>query len=587
MPNRPLLSLWFAILPGCFVLSATALAQIQAAQPDDAGRPVFKTNARTVVVDVVVTGKNGRPVEGLRREDFLAEEDRKPQAISYFEEHSVAPPAPVELPKLPPNVFTNVPPAPPTDSVTVLLLDSLNTPIEDQSFVRAQMLKYLKALPPGRRMAIFALGMRLRYIQGFTDDASLLIAVLENKKSGASPQRSPLLRSPDDMAAEAQASDLGAEHAAAAAAFQQFQGEQADFQFGQRVGLTLEAFQQLANYLAGVPGRKNVVWFSTAFPVVVSPSPDMNDAMPRDYQDTVKKTDDLFAAADVAVYPIAAGGLAPDATYGASRQGPSSLLGDSIRRNANFATMDEIARDTGGEAIYNTNGLNEALAKVDEHGSHFYTIAYTPTNAAADGRYRKIEVKLAPSVAAGYKLAYRRGYYAASAKVIQARASRPPADPLHPSMGPGIPASTQIPFALRVQRAANPAGSGPSAGGNAKLKGPTTRYTVDFVIAARGLRLDPDPAHPGDRLGGAEAAMVLYDREGAPVNWLEKVVDLGMNATQYADVQANGVHLRLEIDAPKEAATLRAGVYDIHSQLAGTLEIPLSAVTAPASTKSP
>jgi hypothetical protein len=141
-----------------------------------------------------------------------------------------------------------------------------------------------------------------------------------------------------------------------------------------------------------------------------------------------------------------------------------------------------------------------------------------------------------------------------------------------------------------VQRAATPAASGPSAGGNAKLKGPTTRYTVDFVIAARGLRLDPDPApaHPGDRSGGAEAAMVLYDREGAPVNWLEKVVDLGMNATQYADVQANGVHLRLEIDAPKEAATLRAGVYDIHSQLAGTLEIPLSAVTAPASsTKSP
>jgi hypothetical protein len=258
------------------------------------------------------------------------------------------------------------------------------------------------------------------------------------------------------------------------------------------------------------------------------------------------------------------------------------LLGDSIRRNANFATMDEIARDTGGEAIYNTNGLNEALAKVDEHGSHFYTIAYTPTNAAADGRYRKIEVKLGPSArgGGGYKLAYRRGYYAASAKLIQARASRPPADPLHPSMGPGIPASTQIPFALRVQRTATPAGSGPSAGGNAKLKEPSTRYTVDFVIDARGLRLDPDPAQPGARVGGAEAAMVIYDREGAPVNWLEKVVDLGMSAPQYADAQANGVHLRLEIDAPNEGATLRAGVYDVNAQLAGTLEIPLAAVAA-------
>ena len=40
-----------------------------------------------------------------------------------------------------------------------------------------------------------------------------------------------------------------------------------------RVKTTLEAFQDLAGYLAGIPGRKNVIWFSSAFPLVLFPEP--------------------------------------------------------------------------------------------------------------------------------------------------------------------------------------------------------------------------------------------------------------------------------------------------------------------------
>jgi hypothetical protein len=72
-------------------------------------------------------------------------EDGHPQTITYFEEHTGAQPLQANLPDLPPNVFTNIPRVKPSDSVTVLLLDSLNTPLADQSIVRAQMLKYLKS----------------------------------------------------------------------------------------------------------------------------------------------------------------------------------------------------------------------------------------------------------------------------------------------------------------------------------------------------------------------------------------------------------------------------------------------------------
>ena len=64
------------------------------------------------------------------------------QTITFFEAHTVPPSEPASLPDLPPNVFTNLPRVKPTDSVTVLLLDSLNTPLSDQSYVRAQVLKY-------------------------------------------------------------------------------------------------------------------------------------------------------------------------------------------------------------------------------------------------------------------------------------------------------------------------------------------------------------------------------------------------------------------------------------------------------------
>ncbi len=598
------------LFPGFLVGVFPTLLCCQAPAPGLNDRPVFKANARTVVVDVVVTGKDGHPVRGLHKEDFLAAEDGHPQSFTYFEEHSVSQSPPANLPDLPPNIFTNIPRVIPTDSVTVLLLDSLNTPLQAQSFVRAQMLKYLKGLPPGRRMAIFTLGAQLRYVQGFTDDSSVLSAVLNNQKSGAGPQRSALLRPADEVAVDQHAASI-------AAGLQQFQKEQTAFETDQRVRITLEAFQELANYLAAVPGRKNIVWFSSGFPLVIFPGPDMSDsfASQRDYEDDVKKTSDLLAAADVAIYPLAAEGLATGSAYDAGSQmmgvtnaqqaqmqQMKSLQTDSMQRNANHATMDEIAKDTGGVAIYNTNGLNEALARVEDHGSYFYTLAYTPTNSANDGRFRKIQVKLSSANSSdGYKLAYRRGYYAASAKVIKAMASKPASDPLHPSMGPGIPDSTQIPLALRVQYgaaqsasnttappASNKATAVVRAGDNDKLNGPVTRYTVDFVIAASGLRLDPAP--DGGRLGGVEVALVVYDRGGKALNWMVKQLNLDMDDARFAEVQANGVSFNLEIDVPNDGASLRGGVYDLTSHLAGTLEVPLGSVvsaTQKASSKSP
>jgi VWFA-related protein len=596
----------------------------QTAVPDENGRLVFRANARTVLLDVAVTGRDGKSVKGLHREDFQVSEDGHPQAITFFEEHSGNQPLTASessLPPLPPNIFTNIPRVPPSDAVTVLLLDSMNTQLADQSFVHAQMLKYLKNIPPGTRMAIFTLGNTLGYVQGFTDDASQLSAALSNPKLGGGPVSSPLLTAKGDKDANQQATSLIQEAAAqtgssataaALAALQQFMAEQSASQNDLRVKTTLQAFQALAGYLAGIPGRKNVIWFSSAFPLVLFPNPDLRDAfaVSREYDPLVRKTDAMLAQAQVAVYPVAAEGNSTDSLYDADQRfqapaaapaqaaqtGPTapgvesqqqmaqrmeigSLQQDSVQRNANHTAMQVIAQDTGGTATVNTNGLAEAVARVIDQGSYFYTITYTPANTATNGKYRKIQVKLAREDS-GDKLAYRRGYYAADTKEAKADAARPAGDPLHPFMGPGMPNTTQIPLAVRVQRIATPAAAAKPSGDNPNLKGPLTRYRVDFVLAARGLELAAKP--DGSRHGKIEATIVVYDHEGVALNWIVRSLDLDMDAARYAQIKANGVNFNLDIDVPGNAAILRSGVFDLNADVAGTVEVALSRVVASA-----
>ena len=328
------------LLGGCSgILGATLHSQTSVSMAED-GRRVFRANKQIVILDVVVTAKNGRPVQGLREEDFRVSENGRSQIVTSFEEHTGAQPLEVKLPELPPGVFTNTLPIKPGDSVTVLVLDSLNTPLDDQNNVRMQMLNYLKKPHPGRRTAIFALGTQLRLLQGFTDDPALLLAALNNQKDGAGAQVSPLLRSTIETAASRDAVAGLRQHAPDAAAnMQQFAAEEDSTRESVRIKRTLEALQELAQYLGGLPGRKNVAWFSGAFPVVLQPSlagaPNMKSAPPpsrgtqsagvrqvdpptlpdefgaeRDNQEEIKKTDALLASAQLAIYPIAAEGLA-------------------------------------------------------------------------------------------------------------------------------------------------------------------------------------------------------------------------------------------------------------------------------------
>jgi VWFA-related protein len=583
----------------------------QTVNPDSTERTTFRANVRRVLLDVVVTkskvepvtGLPGEePVTGLPREQFQVFEDGHPQTLTSFEEHAGLPDMSALQAKLPPNTFSNLPLAKAGDAANLLLLDGLNTQMQDQSYVHAQMIKYIKGIRPGTRLAIFTLGERLRFIQGFTGDPALLMAAVNGQKSAGNPQLSPLLQTSAEADADnrlvAQMQEMAAatgsaQMQASAAALQQFQQETVSSRTDVRVHTTLEAMQQLALYLQGIPGRKNVIWFSGSFPLGVLGNFTVGGGDPtRQYQEEVAKTANLLAAAQIAIYPIGAQGLAVDRHYDFSgpqspkianaqqmtRYQVSDLQAGSTDRTAAFAAMDELATDTGGKALYNTNGLNNALDHVLNHGTHYYTMTYSPTNKNMDGRLRRIVVKVSGG---NYGLAYRRGYYATDETFVQPAQAKPTGDPLRPLMDHGTPDSTAIVYTMRVLPAnPQPAPDAARAGDNENLKGPVTRYAVNFTVPADHLTLEP--ASDGVRHGSLEVTLLGYDRDGKPLNWMVRMLDLTLAPDRYAAVQASGLSFSLEIDVPAADVYLRSGVYDQGSSRAGTLEIPLAALAAQA-----
>ena len=159
--------------------------------------PVIRVTTRLVQVNVVVQNKKGEPATDLTKEDFTLLDNGQEQKILFFSKESSAPPA-ANLPPLAPGVVSNrytnftvrgeqhLAPLP--SSLTVILLDGLNTAFLDQHYAKAALIKFLNQLQPGDRVAIYTLTDELRVLHDFSSDTSALLAALakyRNRDSSA------------------------------------------------------------------------------------------------------------------------------------------------------------------------------------------------------------------------------------------------------------------------------------------------------------------------------------------------------------------------------------------------------------------
>jgi VWFA-related protein len=604
-------SLTAGIIAGSFLLASVTdktAAQAASNQPENAAGTVLHVSGKLVLVDVVVI-EHGKPVNGLDKGRFHIFEDGHEQKIAVFEEHR-APTAPpnaaalkAALDALPAHTYTNIPVYPDAGAVNVLLLDALNTPMADQAEARKQMIDYLGGIKPGTSLAIFTLASKLQMVEGFTTNAALLARAMKGK--AASGSHSVVLEDQNNSA-QAQTEEMLADmeqsstppSAEVVGELEQFENDLTAVQTNLRVQMTLDALQEMARYLSGIPGRKNLIWFSGSFPITIDPedtprSPFRNVT---DYGDMIKKTTALLTAARVAVYPIDARGLLGQSTVdvryapslgGLSVDAQGKLVAGQKQQNVatdyskfliqndeEHASIETVAEETGGKAFVNTNDLKDDVADVIGNGSSYYSIAYAPSEGRSDGSFRRIKVSVEKG---GYKLSYREGYYADDSAQNSASTSLVASAVLH-----GAPPDTEIGVRARVLPSTDPLFSNvklsaaPAGRMAASMKGPTQRYVVDLSVDPREFAFNQTP--DGSEHARLEFLLVDYDADGNRINYLDQAMNAVFTPKQYADALANGLHARMQLDVPATHSSLRIAVEDLSASRAGSLEVDVNAV---------
>ncbi len=569
--------------------------------------PVLTATTREVLLDVVVTDANGSPVTGLTAADFAVSEENEPQHLTHVEEHhpmGAAELAALKSPALPPNTFTNYQPVANSNASTVILLDALDTPIQAQMMLREQLIEYMKRVPAGTPIAIFQVDTEMRLIQGFSADPEVLLAAAKSKRD------EPSLRKP-------------------------WQGNQAEYLRFRR-DILRDGFRLMGRYLAGFPGRKNLIWFTAQVPENFRTQP-LESSFGKSFRDDFSVLDDnpgdltdALTLSRVAVYPVDARGLETPAQYDVSRSGPAGR-GANRRFETSHAfqhmDLDGIAEQTGGKAYYNTNGLKEVIAEIVSNGSSYYTLAYSTTNQKWEGQMRHIKLKLSRP---GLRAQYRRGYYAidrtkqeqrllaAMQKKKAAGGNNPfsdenaePEEPASPDEAAAAPAASGtgavIPhpkggFEASMQLGAIPPTEviltaslamndkveklekdAPLPPGNflvAEYKGkPFRTYTVQIKADARGLRLSKTA--DGIHHGKVEFVTVVFDQEGHQINAIASSAELNFKDATYRKMLATGLPIQQQIAVPvKGNFFLRIGVHDFGSDHIGAMEIPVDAVHA-------
>jgi VWFA-related protein len=563
----------------------------------------IKANAQLVIVDVVATDNDQKPIHGLKATDFAIMEAGSVQKITGFEEH-IAPTQPVQaqaIHPLPPGIFTNFAPAPTSSAVNVLLIDVLNTPMKDQMVVRDQLLEFLKNTPAGTRIAIFGLNDRLSMLQGFTSDLTMLRAAVDKMRPGSSKMLPDNVGSGAGEPVSQQVTDAmgdAPDMFQLITMLQQFEAQQASTDSQIRAQATLDAMNQIAHYLAGIPGRKNLIWFSGSFPISILPDT-TGIAHPFSVvagsQDEFQQTVTLLARAQVAVYPIDARGLQTEAhpisdSPPAAALSGAGYLASKIKftetNTSEHGTMNMMAEQTGGQAYVDTNGLSAAVGKAIENGSNYYTLSYTPTNQRQDGEFRKIQIK---AERAGIDLSYRNGYFADDPNPKHAAnfagATSGPPTPFVKAMLRGAPNATEILLKLQVlpttatpEDKIAPANSlSPNPTVKSEVKGPYRRYSIDIAANPRDIRITATPDHR--YRFAAQIVTFVYDTNGNLVNTAVQNAQGNLTPSTYANMLRTGLPFHQEVSVPvKGNFYLRTSVHDVETDRLGSVEIPVTTV---------
>lgn len=355
----------------------------------------IRTETRVVLVDAIVTAKNGGYVRDLTQKDFRVWEDNKEQAVSSFAlESSTEAAQPRSL---------------------VLFFDQSTMEATDQIPVLQSASRFIDAeTGPNRKMAIVSYQGALRVRQNFTDNAGRLKDALPGPSSRVTDAGQQGQLAPDSMLIRMTRPG----------------GAIDDTGFGNM----FDSLRYLGASLGVLPGRKILVMFTGRIPSSASQKSEMKDAIdacnksgvavyPVDVRPlsapasaSTKDTPDIFPDA-----PESGGGRTggfgnPGLSGRGGPQGDSAALDPVAAEAGSQQLIDELAKRTGGFVVRNTNDLLRGLQAVAGEQDAYYALTFTPPESK-EGSCHTLRVKVDRP---GVTVRARNGYCTAKAQDLLA-----------------------------------------------------------------------------------------------------------------------------------------------------------------------
>ena len=380
-------------------------------QPSGDPQIVLRSTAQEVLLDFIARDKHQKLVTDLRPEDIEILEDGVPQKLRSFQyRNGHEEPAQQDAASLP-RAAGGAPRYEALGQINVvsLVFEGLGADTRRQATQAAKDFLANES-GPDTYIGVFILDHRLELLQQYTNDLSLLNRAAERVATGAYAEFAK------DMLADVMATSSGA--AVKGGPFQPIRPGSAEERMGavvsaqmaalsiaimsQQAGnLSIDALQQLIRAQAQLPGRKTVVYFSAG--LIIPPQ------QPERYRAMVSEAN----RANIAFYTVDPSGLDT-----MSRVRVARMTTDAIRSAGGGAAvmptnyqenLRELAVDTGGFPITDTNDLRTPLRRVMEEVRAHYEATYAPTSSNYDGRFRSIEVRARRP---GLQIQGRKGYFA-------------------------------------------------------------------------------------------------------------------------------------------------------------------------------
>jgi VWFA-related protein len=423
------------------VLAASLLAQEKPKAP--AETPTFPTQLEQVIVDLVVTDKKGVPIRGLTAADMTVTEDGAKQDVVSFEAVEL-PEQPSAAAPPPPKVSSNVAPEEQRARTFVLVFDDMHITPWRANQAKAAVASFLeKGTREGDRVSLISTAGGTWWTSRMEAGRSKLIEMVKTFDGRLIPDMSPermsdyeamrihVYRDPQVVERVLRRYETyGVTQAMQRSSSDSMRAGTSDdpyvtgraaevyFQANTRVRTTLDVLERALNGLAGARGRKSLILVSEGF------VHDIN-------VDEFKRVNNAARRANTAIYFVNARGLegvpaAMTAQFGPAL--PEQDVGFAFAETFDAVAGSEVvASDSGGFTVRNTNDLGSGIQRIANETRVYYLLGYIPSNNTRDGKFRKIQVKLAASK--GREVRARKGYFAPTESGTSALTAKKGVDP--------------------------------------------------------------------------------------------------------------------------------------------------------------